>query len=115
MIAQAILFLFVMKINLDFLNFFLFKSSISIRRKLFVSFFIGLILKVLCIIFLMLYTIPTTYYFYYDLCRNNYFVGCNQYMALFNINIADIVILVVFSIIFNILTRRYIRIKLAKK
>lgn len=57
----------------------------------------------------MLYTIPDTYNSYYNLCRDYHYVNCSQFMALFNINVSDIVILAVFSIAFNILIRKYIR------
>jgi len=61
MIIQSILFLIMIKINFDFLHYFLYKSEIDIKGKLVFSLVIEIILIVLCFTFVLLYTIPPTY------------------------------------------------------
>jgi len=51
----------------------------------------------------MLYTVPTDYNIVLTICQEFSFSAgstCSIYMALFGINIADMVILAVFSIVF---------------
>jgi len=57
---------------------------------------------VLCFIFLLIYTVPSVYHSALTTCQefSSLIPTCGVYMALFNINIADMVILAVFSIVF---------------
>jgi len=102
---QSILFLILIKINFDFLYYFFYNSEINIKRKLAVSLVIEIILIVLCFTFVLLYTIPPTYNLIYSFCYSYFDSICEPYNSLFGINVADIVILLVFCIIFNILAR----------